>query len=423
MDILGQIANPRMANIAQAIDVRQQRVKEQQDALAKVEMGRAIAKALPNLQEGTAFRIAAEQDPEKFAMWAKVLNIPLNDGERFNQYANDVSQLYTLAQADPNQAYAHAQQLIESRKAQGQDTSTLEKWVAGMNEDPMKAVTSLFVMHRSLSPQENGMSAYEQEKAKLAREKFEWQKNNPSATAAGQAPASIQEIQYYNSLPEGAEKEAVGRKLNMISREGMDLSAYAEKQLDMASTEAAEASSAAGRYMTLADQIRSSAMSGGLKSTWTEYVKEQTGNQDEVTGLRKQAMQIVNSEAIKNLPPGPATDRDIEMVRAPFPTEKSSPEYVANWLSAVARLNEKRAQFSEFKANFISENGSLRSRSGESLIASWRKQQEEIMKSAPKEETQEKAPKSPTGKTGGVEMVDANGNRAIVYPDGSFEEL
>lgn len=152
MDILGQIANPRMANIAQAIDVRQQRVKEQQDALAKVEMGRAIAKALPNLQEGSSFRWLAENDPEKFALVSKVLNIPLNDGERFNQYANDVSQLYTLAQADPNQAYAHAQQLIESRKAQGQDTSTLEKWVAGMNEDPMKAVTSLFVMHRSLNP-------------------------------------------------------------------------------------------------------------------------------------------------------------------------------------------------------------------------------------------------------------------------------
>lgn len=152
MDILGQIANPRMANIAQAIDVRQQRVKEQQDALARVEMGRAIAKALPNLQEGSGFRWLAENDPEKFALVSKVLNIPLNDGERFNQYANDVNQLYTLAQADPNQAYAHAQQLIESRKAQGQDTSALEKWVAGMNEDPMKAVTSLFVTHRSLNP-------------------------------------------------------------------------------------------------------------------------------------------------------------------------------------------------------------------------------------------------------------------------------
>lgn len=407
MDILGQIANPRMANIAQAIDIRQQKVKEQQDALARVEMGRAIAKALPNLQEGSSFRWLAENDPEKFAFVAKVLNIPLNDGDRFNQYSNDVNQLYTLAQADPNQAYAHAQQLIESRKAQGQDTSTLEKWVQGMNEDPMKAVTSLFVMHRSLNPQDSGMSAYEQEKASLAREKFEWQKNNPSAAAAGQTPASIQEIEYYNSLPEGAEKEAVGRKLNMISREGMDLSAYAEKQLDMASTDAVESSSAAGRYMTLADQIRKSAMSGGLKSSWGEYIKEQTGNQNEVTALRKQAMQIVNSEAIKNLPPGPATDRDIEMVRAPFPTDKASPEYVANWLSAVARLNEKRAEFSEYKANFISEHGSLRTRSGESLISSWRKQQQEQIKSAPAGATQGMAPPSATGKTGGVAPPEA----------------
>ena len=33
------------------------------------------------------------------------------------------------------------------------------------------------------------------------------------------------------------------------------------------------------------------------------------------------------------------------------------------------------------------------------------------------------APGKPTPKTGGVEMKDAQGNRAIVYPDGSFEEI
>lgn len=246
-------------------------------------------------------------------------------------------------------------------------------------------------------PEAERMKPYEAEKAKLAREKFEWEKKNPTAGATGQTPASIQEIAYYNNLPEGPEKEAVGRKLGMVSREGMDLSAYAEKQLDMASTEAAQASADAGRYMTLADQIRQSSMSGGLKSSWTEYVKEQTGNQDEVTGLRKQAMQIVNSEAIKNLPPGPATDRDIEMVRAPFPTEKASPEYVANWLSAVARLNEKRAEFSEFKANFISENGSVRTKGGESLIASWRNQQGQSSSAAPAQSGANQAQK----KTGG----------------------
>lgn len=178
MDILGQIANPQMANIAQAIDIRQQRVKEQQEALARVEMGRAIAKALPNLQEGSSFRWLAENDPEKFALVSKVLNIPLNDGDRFNQYASDVGQLYTLAQADPNQAYAHAQKLIESRKAQGQDTSTLEKWVTGMNEDPMKAMTSLFVMHRSINqapsdPYKQAELDIKRERLALDREKME----------------------------------------------------------------------------------------------------------------------------------------------------------------------------------------------------------------------------------------------------------
>ena len=174
MDILGQIANPQMANIAQAIDIRQQRVKEQQDALAKVEMGRAIAKALPNLQEGSSFRWLAENDPEKFALVSKVLNIPLNDGEKFNQFSNDVAQLYSLAQADPNQAYAHAQQLIEARKAQGQDTTKLDQWVQAMNDDPMKAVTSLFVMHRSLNPpKDDSMNEYQREKIKIEQQKLE----------------------------------------------------------------------------------------------------------------------------------------------------------------------------------------------------------------------------------------------------------
>lgn len=228
-------------------------------------------------------------------------------------------------------------------------------------------------------PEDQKMTPYQEEMARLKREEFEWKKNNPNAAlGGGQPPASIQEINYYNSLPDGPEKDAVGRKIGMISKEGQDLSAYAEKQLDMASTESAQASADAGRYMTLADQIRQTAMSGGLKSSWGEYLKEITGNQDEVTDLRKQVMQIANSEAIKNLPPGPATDKDIEMVRAPFPTERSSPEYVANWLGAVARLNEKRAQFAEFKANFISEHGSLRTGTGVSLISAWKKNQRQL---------------------------------------------
>lgn len=398
MDILGQIANPQMANIAQAIDIRQKRVKEQQDALARVEMGRAIAKALPNLHEGSSFRWLAENDPEKFALVSKVLNIPLNDGEKFNQYANDVGQLYSIAQADPNQAYAHAQQLIESRKAQGQDTANLEKWVAGMNEDPMKAMTSLFVMHRSLNqapadPYKQAEIDIKRERLALDREKME------RGVGVDTGTSNQKDWQQYQQLlkTDPVAAEQFGRAAGFSSKDGQELSAFAEKQLDAASTEAATASADASRYMTLADQIRQSSMSGGLKSSWSEYIKEQTGNQDEVTSLRKQAMQIVNSEAIKNLPPGPATDRDIEMVRAPFPTDKASPEYVANWLSAVSRLNEKRAEFLEYKANFISKNNGLKTTAGESLISAWKRQQEQNKGKAPAGATPGIAPPTSTG--------------------------
>ncbi len=260
-----------------------------------------------------------------------------------------------------------------------------------LNSDLLEAKA---LQERKMKLQERGLD--------LQEKRLNAEINAPQSSSI---PASMQEIAYYNSLPDGPEKEAVGRKFGLVSREGMDLSAYAEKQLDLASNEAAQASADSGRYMTLADQIRQSSMTGGLPSTWSEYVKEQTGNQDEVTALRKQVMQIVNSEAVKNLPPGPATDRDIEMVRSPFPTEKASPEYVANWLGAVARLNQKRAEFAEFKANFISENGSLRTKSGESLISAWKNQQEQQGAQSPALATPGIAPTTVTSKYK-IEVMD-----------------
>ena len=94
-------------------------------------------------------------------------------------------------------------------------------------------------------------------------------------------------------------------------------------------------------------------------------------------------MEVVNSEAIKALPPGPATDRDIALVREPFPTARANGEYIANWLGAVARLNEKRAQYAEHKAQFIAQNGGQRNAQGETVLSSWKRIQSEQAPAAP----------------------------------------
>jgi len=212
------------------------------------------------------------------------------------------------------------------------------------------------------------LTPYQQERLNLERQRL--------AQGAGGTANQKDWDTYQRLLKEDpAAAESFGRAAGFASKEGVSLSPYAEKQLDLASTESAKASADASRYETLADQISKSAMGGGLVSKWGEFIKEQTGNQNEITDLRKQVLQVVNSEAIKNLPPGVATDRDIELARAPFPTEKADPKYVSDWLRAISNLNKKRAEFSEFKADFISRHGSLRDSKGTSLIKAWKDSQ------------------------------------------------
>lgn len=207
-----------------------------------------------------------------------------------------------------------------------------------------------------------------------------------SAAASGLSGTSNQKdwATYQNLLktdPESA--KTFGRAAGFISKEGQQLTGFSEKQIATASDEYNSASQAAGRYATLAEQIRAKSIGGGLPSTWAETLKDISGNQDEITQLKKSVMEVVNSEAIKALPPGPATDRDIALVREPFPTARANGEYIANWLGAVARLNEKRAQYAEHKANFIAQNGGQRNAQGETVLSSWKRIQSEQAPAAP----------------------------------------
>jgi len=199
----------------------------------------------------------------------------------------------------------------------------------------------------------------------------------PGSSGAG--TSTQKDWQTYQNLlktdPEQA--KAFGRAAGFASKEGQQLSGFSEKQIATASDEYNNASSAAGRYATLAEQIRAKSIGGGLPSSWAETLKDLSGNQDEITQLKRSVMEVVNSEAIKALPPGPATDRDISLVREPFPTARANGEYIANWLGAVARLNEKRAQYAEHKAQFIAQNGGQRNAQGETVLSSWKRVQAE----------------------------------------------
>lgn len=151
MSILDQIANPQMADIAGALDIRQQRLDRDEAKRKEIRMGQLIAEAIPSLKKDSPLYEIAVTNPNGFAAFAKATGIPLNAGDRMQEFANDTEMLYTLAQDDPRAAFEYAMELSEERKASGRDAPQLDRFISGMREDPQRTMTGLFVMQRSLN--------------------------------------------------------------------------------------------------------------------------------------------------------------------------------------------------------------------------------------------------------------------------------
>jgi len=289
-----------------------------------------------------------------------------------------------------------------------QQASVLQSYVDAIEKDPASAAQSIQYMvatvpggdkiieslgkigkegrEAALAPGELEKQTSEKETstANLAKIKAETNRINADIMRGGSANATHNKKdwdEYQRLLKiDPAQAAAFGRAAGFVSQEGMKLSDFNSKAIDAASTASLTYSNAAAKYTTLADQIRKTNMKAGLLGSWNETLKKAMGSQDEVTSLRQQAMQVVNSEAINALPPGPATDRDITLARAPFPADSANGEYVANWLGAVARLSAKKAEFEDHKAHFIAENGGQRDKDGGTVISTWKAKQEEQAK-------------------------------------------
>lgn len=375
--LLSQIANPQMADIAGAIDYREKRIRDEQQRQKDEKVKELIGKAIPHLRAGSTMHELATTDPEKFMMVGKMLGIQLDQASMFEQESRDVRQLAKIMQSDPEGAIGYADTLAAEREKMGLDASKMRGWAEGAKTDIGRARNIINMMDNTLNRDLIEQERMAERKMRIGERQVDLQeaelglKAKQLAMGGGQGdiPASLQEIAYYNSLPEGAEKEGVGRKFGLISREGQQLSSYTDKALGEAIDSSNSLSSDAGRYRAIASDLMANAknMKVGALSSMSEYVKEFTGGQDDITSLRKQALQIVNGEAIKNLPAGSATEKDVAMAVAPLPKENADPVYIAKWLQSVANLNEKAAEYNTFKANYISEKGHQRD-----LLNAWK---------------------------------------------------
>ena len=130
----------------------------------------------------------------------------------------------------------------------------------------------------------------------------------------------------------------------------------------MKAGENAEASLSAASEMgqLLADFKALGDIKTGVNAAFDETLKEFWGEEDAVSIARQRFRGIVNAQVMQNLPPGVASDKDIELARSGYPTGNPSKENIESFLRGGQKVMALQAAYEAFKSDYIDENRMVR---------------------------------------------------------------
>jgi hypothetical protein len=148
-------------------------------------------------------------------------------------------------------------------------------------------------------------------------------------------------------------------KLYELGLKQTELDGDAKKLVNGGVANAIAAQNSAQQMLGLASKLEEIGGGSGAFSTGWEALKKAGGWQSDYTSARQEYIRLRNSQAVKSLPPGPATDKDIELALKGFPGENADATQVAQFLRGQAKLSAYEAAYNETQAEWVNQNGSL----------------------------------------------------------------
>lgn len=124
-------------------------------------------------------------------------------------------------------------------------------------------------------------------------------------------------------------------------------------------TTADQAFMSSREYDQLANELLANAetLPSGSKGSAVEFLKKVTGNEDYDTLLRKNYQSLRVSSAINSLPPGVASDKDIQLVMSKTLDTYANPETVAQYMRGLAKASRIEGEYHQFRADYLYKNG------------------------------------------------------------------
>lgn len=156
----------------------------------------------------------------------------------------------------------------------------------------------------------------------------------------------------------GFEVQQAQKKAEELINAAPKLSVNMEKAIEKSAGDAAASRNAADSMTTLADTLEKEKPTPGLFCNAENMFSKLTGQDNYLRDMRIRFNQLANAQATKLLPPGPASDKDIEFARKGIPSETDNPMVMARWLRGMAKMESNNANFNEFRSEWMSANGS-----------------------------------------------------------------
>lgn len=151
----------------------------------------------------------------------------------------------------------------------------------------------------------------------------------------------------------------VEMKLYELGQKAGTLDDGAKKIINDSTIASVAADQQAGQMLDLATRLEKQGGGYGAFSTASEWVKGATGNQDALTQMRNEYTRLRNSSVLKMLPPGPASDKDIQMAQKGFPSDTADSATMASFLRGMAKLQQYSAVSENAKAEWVNSVGHL----------------------------------------------------------------
>ncbi len=124
-----------------------------------------------------------------------------------------------------------------------------------------------------------------------------------------------------------------------------------------ATTEAADQS--ATQMLSLAEKLEKLGGGWGAAGGAVTWLQNAFGAESAWNDARREYIRLRNAAAIKSLPPGPSTDKDVDMAMKGFPPESAAASTLSSFLRGMAKLQQREAVYENARAEWVSSVGHL----------------------------------------------------------------